>query len=307
MHIRQFSLWFSMFHACFVVLIVPLAILQHLLPLFSLVQGNNNNDATTTPLSWSETAWPLRLKLEQDIPTQLEMIVAIVAGTYYFTDFVLMWLNVHPLTINVKIWFTLHHIFCFIGLIMPTIVYLSALDTVLAFGGYWLGEISNPPRCIVDLIQVEIDLEKAQWVKRRKKVDSDENNGAHGDHGGASTKGNGNGSNGGSSKSPMTHATFFGHSWPLTTLEKTMSSLLTFHLIMFIALRFLGTHYMYEFVWKQAELNVTLVGGGITTILSWMAVVAMLQGARAGNSPQEHHEEQHQDGQTNGTTTKKQK
>jgi len=295
MNIRQASLWFSMFHACFVVLFVPLALLQHLLPLFTLIQENNKD-----PLSWSETAWALRLKLEQDIPTHLEIIVAIVAGTYYFTDFVLMWFNVHPLTLNVKLWFTLHHIFCFIGLILPTVVYLSALDTVLAFGGYWMGEISNPPRCIVDLIQAEIDLEKAEHVKRIKKVD-DAANGTNGSTKGG-TNGNGNSGNGVSSSQPMTHATVWGNSWPLTTLEKTMASLLTFHLIMFIVLRFLGTHYMYEFVWKQAELNVTLVGGGITTILSWMAVVAMLQGARAGNSPEEHHDDH---GQTNGTKKKK--
>ena len=199
----------------------------------------------------------------------------------------LQWCNVHPLSMMEKLWFTVHHIFCFVGLTFPPFVHSNALDTVLAFTGFWFGEVSNPPRCVVDLVQCMIDDQTEKHVARSAGAKASSSNSRSADGNGVAS---GNGSHDGSGSGvalstpvvtapALSHVRLLGRSVPMSSVKVGLASLLQWHIGLFMAFRIVGVKFMYYVVWPFASLPVTNVTGAVTLVLSLMAVVVMLQGA----------------------------
>lgn len=204
----------------------------------------------------------------------------------------MQWCSVHPLSLIEKLWFTVHHVFCFVGLTFPPYVHHNALDTVLAFTGFWIGEVSNPPRCVVDLVQCMVDAQTETHVAahgRSAKANGSNSASANGSGNGvASGNGSHDGSGSGvalsspvSSAPPLSHVRLLGRSVPMSSVKAGLASLLQWHVGLFMAFRIVGVKFMYYVVWPFASLPVTNVTGGVTLVLSLMAVVVMLQGAAA--------------------------
>jgi hypothetical protein len=263
MNLRLASLWFSMLHAVFVLTCIPLALYWQVAAILPELQ-NVGKDGS--PLGVRDLASGVLERLAVTQPNFLAQLIACVAGTYYVTDLVMTLGNVHPLSFNVKAWFTLHHIFCFIGLVWPTLVDKVALDSFLALGGFWVGEISNPPRCLVDILQAEIDVqvEKHEAAFRRRGGRPD------------------------AKPTPLTQVNVpFWGIVRIDPLKKFMASSQNFHVILFVIFRFVGTQYMFQVVWPYAMLKVTNVCGIVTLILSLIALVVMFTGGTPPATNQE--------------------
>lgn len=81
--IRQFSLWCTFIHACFQLVVVPIAVG---LQCWQLVEEQSSKaDATL-----SDRVWALREQLIHTTPTALHMIISAFAASYYAMDFVTM-------------------------------------------------------------------------------------------------------------------------------------------------------------------------------------------------------------------------
>jgi len=254
--VRHASLWYSFVHAMVALVLVPLAVGSQVWELHDGMQPLAKGSSTTQAL-W---AWVLAIGqgLSAASPTVLHQFIAAFSGCYYAVDFVLLFCDVHPLSWTHKAFFTLHHIFCFAGLTVPAFVQPSALDCTLAFVGFWLGEISNPPRCVVDLLQYQIDVQHDAWT-RRNPSEKDARAGG------------------------PTQLVLMGRSYAIRSVKRQMISLTNTHVAMFIAFRFVGVHYFLKLVWPYAALECTRITGGVTLVLSLAAVVAMLQGATAAS------------------------
>ena len=179
-------------------------------------------------------------------PTSLHQFISAFAGVYYTTDLILIWLNVHPIDMMLKVWYSFHHVLCFIGLVAPVFVHESTFDSDFAFIGFFIGEISNPPRCVVDLLQYQIDTQANS-----------------------------------SSKPSSQFITVFGSRYNVASLMKKMEVLARTHLILFIIFRFVGVQFV-AVSYMHIQHSITAWMGGITLVLSLMAMVVMIQGAVQG-------------------------
>jgi hypothetical protein len=286
-----------------VLVLIPLAIGSQAVRLYNEHAALDKGGASTW-LPWL-SAFGERWLVHSE-PSPLQCFIAAFSGLYYIVDFVLLFCHVHPLSWAHKAFFALHHVFCFIGLTVPAFgfrmvgfnVHPSALDCTLAFIGFFLGEISNPPRCVVDLLQYQIDAQRDAWARARGLANQplqEEKQNTAAIAGGPS------------------ELTLFGRSYSMRTVKDLMNSLQNIHLGtcstrgvaltnhrdaasfhscpslsllvvvvcagMFIAFRFVGVHYLLRIVWSHAELGCTRVAGGVTLALSLLATLVMLQDA----------------------------
>ena len=85
MSVRELGLWFTFIHATGVLLLVPIAFAQQLLPLWAELSAKAGADA-----SYSDLLWSAREQLRVTEPTTLEMFIAAFAGSYYSMDFIMM-------------------------------------------------------------------------------------------------------------------------------------------------------------------------------------------------------------------------
>lgn len=114
------------------------------------------------------------------------------------------------------------------------------------------GEISNPPRCIVDLLQAEMEIANDRLPAQAQ---------------------------------PLTHLDLFGKRRSVRAIYRWMDWLQHVHVVAFIIFRVVGCHYFLRVVWPYASLPITNLSGGITLLLSLMAVVVMLQGSKPSEQP----------------------
>ena len=117
-----------------------------------------------------------------------------------------------------------------------------SVSCAAALSGF--GEVSNPPRCVVDLLQAAIDASNDALPK---------------------------------GSAPVKQVRVLGQNRSVKSLQSLMDSLQQVHLGLFVAFRVVGTHYFLAVCWPYAALPVTLWSGGVTLVLSLMAVVVMLQ------------------------------
>lgn len=85
MSVRELGLWFTFIHATGVLLLVPIAFAQQLLPLWAELSAKAGADVSCSDLLWSA-----REQLRVTEPTTLEMFIAAFAGSYYSMDFIMM-------------------------------------------------------------------------------------------------------------------------------------------------------------------------------------------------------------------------
>lgn len=114
------------------------------------------------------------------------------------------------------------------------------------------GEVSNPPRCIVDLLQAELELANDRLPAESR---------------------------------PLSHLVLFGSRYSVRSLYKQMDWLQHVHVVSFVIFRVVGCHYFLRVVWPYASLGITNLTGGVTLVLSLMAVVVMMQGAKPSDQP----------------------
>jgi hypothetical protein len=202
--LRHFSLWLSFIHACCALVLVPIAIFGQAYQVGSTEVWDAAHAKEFSSLSWPQQLWRWCEALQQHEPTALHQFISGFAGVYYIVDLIIVWLDVHPIEFTLKCWYSVHHVLCWIGLVFPVFYYRSTWDIDLAYVGFWVGEISNPPRCIVDLLEYQIDTQKS--ASKDKPL-------------------------------PSRFVTILGKRYSVGQLQKTMATLAKIHLWSFVAFR----------------------------------------------------------------------
>jgi hypothetical protein len=131
----------------------------------------------------------------------------------------------------------------------------SSIDVILVFIAYALGEASNPPRCLIDII----------------------NNYRH--HYPASKH---------------TFLWIFGiFPFPVKLAVGLISPLFHIYMFSFIALRIISTHFVFRFILPYAATYWLVNASFMVVLLSAMAVLVMLTGANDFNDNENRKEETH--------------
>lgn len=112
--------------------------------------------------------------------------------------------------------------------------------------------MSNPPRCIVDLLQAEMEIANARLPDTAR---------------------------------PVTHIDLLGKRRSVRALYRRMDWLQHMHVVSFIIFRVVGCHYFLRVVWPYASLPIINLTGAVTLLLSLMAAVVMLQSSKPSEQP----------------------
>jgi hypothetical protein len=175
------------------------------------------------------------------------------------------WMHVHPISLTLKVWYSIHHVLCFIGLTAPVFYYSNAWDLDLAYVGFYIGEISNPPRCIVDLLEFEIEAQSAATSTSAQQLTSKST------HTSGETP---------VAPTPPHVVHLFGRSYSVPLVRSLLRSCAQVHLALFVLFRFVGAQYFVSVVWAYATLQATMWTGSLTLALSLVAMVSMINDAR---------------------------
>jgi len=273
LRLRSLSLWNSFVHSCLALVVIPLAYWSFWYPLLSDAASESAVKSHGI-MAWLWHAVEASRALE---PSTSMYFLTALGGLYYALDFVGIWCNLHPVPFSFKCWYSFHHLLCMTGLVVPCWLYRSGLDTSLAFGGYFLGEMSNPPRCITDLIRHAVDIRTNGKAPGILAMDSH----MHRMTNGPSPKADDDDAPPPTTRIPIW---WLCGSHTLRQLQHLVHNLQLLHVVLFLAFRFIGVHYFVSIVWPHAS-TVTIVTGGLTLLLSIGAVMMMLDVFRHDASP----------------------